>query len=121
VVPQPLEHRPRLAEAVGGIGAHLHPLGHAPVELGLDERDDIDAVDHQIAELAIDVDVEQFDAAHPYVLQPDEAKLRPGEVNVADEGVVEVDLVEGGTPQAHPLEARPVQVLLAKLGHGTGP
>jgi hypothetical protein len=42
------------------------------------------------------VDVDQFDTAHPHRLQPDQAKLRPGEIHVVDEGVIQVDVTEGG-------------------------
>ena len=47
LAPQPVEDGERLPEAVDVGRRHQRALGHPPVELGLDERDDVDAVDHE--------------------------------------------------------------------------
>jgi hypothetical protein len=43
--------------------AHLGPVGVAPVQLGLDQRGDVDPVDGHVHELAGDLDVSHLDAA----------------------------------------------------------
>jgi hypothetical protein len=55
--PRLFDDRPRLAEAVRGGWVELSALRVAPVELGLDERTNVDAVDPDVADLAVDVDV----------------------------------------------------------------
>ena len=58
----------------GSVGAHPGPLGVAPVELRVDERRDVDPVDQQVLDLAVDPDVAQFDAAHHDPAQVDGAE-----------------------------------------------
>jgi hypothetical protein len=65
--------------------------------LGLDERHDLDAVDPDVADLAVDVDI----------LQPRPAQCRAGEVDVAEPRPAEIDL----------LEPRAGEVLFHELGH----
>ncbi len=79
--PQPLQDGPRLAEAVAVVGSHLRPLGHPAVQLGLDQRRDVDAVDDDVLQLAVDLDVDQLDAAHPGAVQHGAADLHSGEVD----------------------------------------
>jgi hypothetical protein len=52
--PQPLENDPGLPKAVGVLGTHLGPLRITAVELGLDQGNDIDAVDPQTLDLTAD-------------------------------------------------------------------
>jgi len=84
-------------------------LGHAPVQLGVDQRRDVHAVHDDVLQLAVDLDVAQLGAAH----------ADTGEVDRAHAGVVEGHLNEGGAPHAHPLHAHIGEVLLAELCHGT--
>jgi len=107
-LPQPFQDRPRLAESVGVVGAHLRPLGHAAVQFGVDQRRDIDAVHDHILQLAADLDVHQLNTAHP----------RPGEQRTADPHPAEVYPAEGRVAQAYVLEALSGQVLLTELSHG---
>jgi hypothetical protein len=95
--PHPFDDRPRLAEAVRVGRVELRPFRVAPVQLGLDERHDIDAVDPDVADLAVDVDI----------LQPRAAQRRAGEVHVAEPRAAEIDL----------LEPRAGEVLLHELDH----
>src|SRR6266581_3827398 len=60
-------------------------------------RRDVDAVDPDVADLAVDVDI----------LQPRAAQRRAGEVHVAEPRAAEIDL----------LEPRAGQILLHELGH----
>jgi hypothetical protein len=99
-------------------GAHPDPLGHAAVQLCFDERCDVDAVHDDVPQLAADLDVDQLDAAQAAAVEQAAAELRSGEVDGPHAGVVEEHPVECGAPEAHALEARSGQVLLAELGHG---
>ncbi|MFN0283000.1 MAG: hypothetical protein ACKVZ6_13670 [Kineosporiaceae bacterium] len=60
---------------------HLRAVGHPAVELGLDQRTDVDPVDRHALDLAGDLDVDQ--------LEPDEA-----------------DVVEEMAPQVRVLDVR---------------
>ena len=82
----------------GGVaGTHLRPVGHAPVQLGVHQRGDVDPVDHDVAHLAGDLDADELDATHA--------------------APVEAGAAEGGAPEVDPLEARSAEVLLAEPGH----
>ena len=79
--------------------------------------DDLDAVEDDVLQLAVDVDVVQLDPAHPHVVEVHHAELGAAEDDVVEPGVVEVDVGEGRAAQVRRLEARAGQLLLAKLGH----
>jgi hypothetical protein len=57
LVPEPLHGVPRLAEARRVRRAHLGPVGVALVQLGVDQRPDVDTVDRHVLDFAGDVDV----------------------------------------------------------------
>jgi hypothetical protein len=61
VAPQPLEDIPRLAETGRVCRAHPDPVRVPAVELGIDQRCDVDAIDHDVLDLAVYVDVDQLD------------------------------------------------------------
>ena len=106
--PEPLDDVPGLAVA-GGVGrAHLGPVGVPPVELGLDERRDVDAVDADVLDVAGDVDVLEPDVAGAKAPQVDLAERRTAQVDVVEGGAVEVDVLEEGAGQPGPFEAAPV-------------
>lgn len=109
--------RPRLAEPVAVVGAHLRPIGHPTVELGLDERCDVHAVDDDVLQLPVDPHVEQLDSSHPGLGEERGADVRSREVHVPQACVGEVDVVEGGPSQAHAPEPCTGEVLLDELGH----
>jgi hypothetical protein len=46
---------PCLLEADGVCWAHLGAIGISPVELGVDQRADVDAIDRHVLDLAVDV------------------------------------------------------------------
>ena len=83
-----------MAEALRVGGAHERPLRVAPVQLGLDEGCDVDAVDAHVQELAADLDVGQFHAAHDDVVEVDSAEGRAAEVGGSEAGVAQVDSFE---------------------------
>ena len=72
---------PRFAEACGVGRAHLGPVRIPPVEFGLDQRPDVDAVDRQVHDLAVDIDVAKLDAAHHDPGQVRAAQARTGQVD----------------------------------------
>lgn len=117
-LPQPLQDRPRLTDPVTVVGAHPRPIGHAAVQLGFDERCDVDAVHDDVPHLAADLHVDQLDAPQAAPAEQGAADRRPREVDSMQGGVVEEHPVERGAPEAHALEACSGQVLLAELGHG---
>jgi hypothetical protein len=88
---------PRLTEAVAVVGTHLRPLRRATVQFGLDERCDVDSVDHDVLQFAADLDVDELGAAHPH----------PGEVDSLHLSVAKTDA----------FETRSGEVLLVKPGH----
>ena len=93
-VPGVLDRSPRLPQARGIRGPPQRPAGEAPVELALDERDDVDAVDHQrLAER-----------------QPGRVDLHAGDLRPADDDVGEVGLDE----------PRAAQVLVPELARLAG-
>jgi hypothetical protein len=68
--PQPLDDVPRLAEAGRFRRAHPGALRVLPVELSLDQWADVDAVDPDVEDVAVEVDVVQIDATHHHVAHP---------------------------------------------------
>ena len=101
--PELLDRVPCLDES-GRVGRpHLGPAGLAPVELGLDQRRDVDAVDRHVLEVSGDVDIGQLDIAHDHA----------GEVDAPEPGVGQVDLAEFGAAQVGELEP-----LAAKISTG---
>jgi hypothetical protein len=96
-LPELFDDCPRLTEAVAVVGTHLRPRRHSAIQFGLDERCDVDAVDHDVLQLAADLDLDELDAAHPH----------PGEV----------DSLYLGVPMTDALEMRSGEVLLVKPGH----
>lgn len=95
--PRLLDDPPRRAEAASVGRVELRPFRVAPVQLGLHERHDVDAIDPDVADLAVDVDI----------LEPRAAHRRAGEVHVSEPRAAEIDL----------LEPRAGEVLLHELGH----
>ena len=89
LLPQPFQDVPRRAEAVGVGRAHLGTIRVAAVEFGLHQGDDVDAVDRDVLEQAVQVHVDQERAAD----------RGAGEVDVAEPGAGQVDLVEPGAGQ----------------------
>ncbi len=97
LTPASFDDLPRRPVARGVGGSHRDPLGVAPVELGHDERGDVDAVDGHVLDLARDLDVDQLDASHhdlpevgllePGAGQVDEAEARAGEVLALEDAV----------------------------------
>ena len=111
--PPRLEDRPGLAEALGVDRPHFCAVRVPPVELGSDERSDVHAVDADIHQVAVDVDVPQVDAPqarvedraaahvrapqeHPTQLPAGEVVLLPLEHVASLSGVRTVDLRETG-------------------------
>jgi hypothetical protein len=94
LVPEPLEDAPRVADAGRVCRAHLGPAGIPPIQLGVHQGPDVDAIDRLVHDLAVDVNVDQFDAPHhdpaqvdpaePGAGQVDRAELRAAEVNALD-------------------------------------
>jgi hypothetical protein len=80
--------------------AHLGPVGIPPIGFGGDQRPDVGAVDRQVLDLAVDVHVDQLDAAHqdpahrhPAELgvgQDDGTELRAAKVNALEPGATEI-------------------------------
>ena len=96
LVPEPPEDLPRLAEPGRVLRAHLDPVGLPAVKLGLDQRADVDPVDGDVHDLAVDGDVDQFDAAHGH----------PGHVHPVEPGIGEIAGEELGTGQVGAVEPR---------------
>jgi hypothetical protein len=65
-----------------------------PRELGVDERRDVDSVDDEVVDLAVDASIDQFDAAHHDAAHVDAAQPR----------LAQVDRTQLGTAQVDPLE-----------------
>ena len=84
--PEPLEDLPRFLEALDGGRMHLGPVGHAAVELGLDQRADVDAVDRHIFDLAGDLDVDQLEADEADVVEGDRAEVGVLDVRAPGDG-----------------------------------
>lgn len=88
--PEPLDGVPHRADVVGRLPlAELHPLRVPPVQFGADEVAHVDAVDHDVAEVAGDADVDQ-----PAVPDRD-----AGQVAIGEPGSAKVRDVESGTPE----------------------
>src|SRR5680860_949522 len=106
LAPESLDDVPRLAEASRVSGAHLRSVGIPPVELGVDQGSDVNTTDRQVLDLAVDVDVDELDAAHHDAAQVDGAEgcgvqvrradLGPGQVHHLEPGIGQVDLLEPG-------------------------
>jgi len=82
LVPQPLHDIPGLAEPGRVSRAHLGPVGIPLVQLRVDQRPDVDPVDRHVHDLAVDLDVAEFDAAHHRPAQVDLAELAARQVGV---------------------------------------
>ncbi len=128
VGPAPLDDVPRRTEA-GRVGRpHPRPVGVATVELCLDQRRHVDAVDHEVRHLAVDPDVDhldapqdgagQIDAAEAGAGQVDGAELGAGQVDAVEPRPGQVDAVEPRPGQVDAVEPRPAQVVPGELGHG---
>jgi len=74
--PARLEDRPGLAKALGVDGPHLCAVRVPPVELGIDERSDVYAVDADIHQSAVDVDIPQVDTPQARVEDRAAAHIR---------------------------------------------
>ncbi len=75
-----LDERPAAAEAVDIVGAEPLALGVAAVELGFDQRADVDVVDDETLHEAGELDVDQQDAVHPHTAQVALAEHRATEI-----------------------------------------
>ena len=93
----------------------------APVELCLDQRPDLDAVDRDVADLAVDGDAVEDDPAEPGAGEVDLPELEAGGVGAVDGGVVEVDLREPRAREVDLLEARARQTALPQHERLAGP
>ncbi len=98
--PGALQRGPVRTQAVRVLGAALGAAGKAAVELGLDERDHVDAVDAQEAA----------------VREPRRIDVRAVDVDLAHHDAGQVGVDEPGTPQADAAELRSPQV----VGSGEG-
>ena len=103
------EDVPGLAELVGGLRLHLRVVGIAARELRLDQGRDVDAVDHDVLELAVDLDVGQLDPTHPYVADADVSHPRAREVDPAETCLAQARVLER--------RVREVVQLVAHDGH----
>ncbi len=72
---------PRRSVAVGVFGSHRRAIRVATVEFRLNQWHDVDAVDHEILDFAVDGDVDQVDAAHHDATEIHAAELGVGEVH----------------------------------------
>ncbi len=98
-----------MPEAVGVARPHRRTVREPPVELGLDERTDVDAVDGQALDLAADLHPPDGGAADHDVGEEDVAQSQAREVargeagssraDVADDGAGEVDLLGTHVPE----------------------
>jgi hypothetical protein len=88
-----------------------------PVQLGGDQRRDVDVVDPQVPDLPVDVGVDQVDAAHHDPAQVGAVQPGVGQVDVAQPGAVEPDPVEPGRAEVDALEERPVEVGVDEVSH----
>ena len=70
-----------------------------PVQLGVDERPDVDAIDRHVHDLAVDVDVDHLDAPHHDPAQVDGAELGTGHIDGTQLRAAEVDALEPGATQ----------------------
>ena len=83
----------------------------APVEFRVQQRSDVDAVDGEILDLAVDVGVDQLDAAHDDTMQTDTSEPGSGQVDGAQLGSAEIDPLEPGTAQIGTQEVRHARTL----------
>jgi hypothetical protein len=107
-VPEPLDDVPRFPEAGGVGGAHLGPVGVAPVKLRVDQRCYVDPVDQEVVDLAVDPGVDQLDTAHG----------DSGHVYAPEPGAGKVDGAELRTCQVDTLEVRAAHAIPRELSHG---
>ena len=107
LAPHPPEDVPRLAETGRVCRAHLGPVGVPPVELRIDQRRDVDAIDRHILDLAVDVHADQFDAPHH----------GPAQVHPAEPGAGQVHGVELHTAEVSPLEPGAAEIGTDEVSH----
>jgi hypothetical protein len=111
---------PGLAEVVGRPRLHLGVVGIPTHHLGLDQRPDVDAVDDDVLQLAVDLDVEQLGASDPesvqiglpdpHVVQVDQPERRPGQVDAIEAGVPQVGALVRDAREVLPLVAHAARV-----------
>ncbi|MCB5281416.1 hypothetical protein BJQ89_01161 [Arthrobacter sp. ES1] len=103
--PGPLQHRPRRTKTLGVSCVSFGAAGKAAVQFGLDERDDVDAVDQQ---------------GVPAIEEPRRIDLRPGHVHTAQHGAGQVGADEPGSAQVHVGEfCAPEVIGLTESCHGS--
>jgi hypothetical protein len=102
--PKPVQDCPRLSEPVGVYWAHFWPKGIATIQFGLDQRRDVHAIDHEVLDVTVDVDVNQIDTAHHHSTQVDASELGVRKVDGVKHCAVHFDLFETGTPKVGVLE-----------------
>jgi len=99
LAPEPLEDVPRLTEAGWVCRAHLGPVGIPPVQLRVHQGPDVDTIDRQVLDLALDVGAGQFDTPHHDPAQVDTAEPGAGQVDGAQQRAAEVNALEPGATQ----------------------
>jgi hypothetical protein len=89
----------------------------APVELLVDQGPDVHTVDRELADLAVDVDVDHVDPAHHHVAQVETAE--GGAVHPArpDLRPAQVDALEPGIGQVHTLEPGAGEIRIDEVSH----
>jgi hypothetical protein len=90
----------------------------APVQLRGDQWRDVDLVDPQVPDVAVDVGVDQVDAAQHDPAQVDSVQPGVGQVDVAQLGAGETDPLEPGRAEVDALEERPAEVGVDEVSHG---
>ena len=88
-----------------------------PIQFRVEQRRDVDAVDGESVDLAVNRDVDELDAAHGDALEGDIAERRVDESDGAKRRAGQVGLSKRRATQIHALEACVVQISLVELDH----
>jgi hypothetical protein len=89
--------------------AHLGPIRIPPVELGVDQGRDVDTVDRDIVDFAVNIDIDQLHTA----------QHRPFQVNSAELSVAQVDSAKPRSAQVDALESGAVKIGTKEVSHTT--
>ena len=114
-----LEQVPGLAEARRVGRVHERTLGRLPVQFRFDVGRHLDAVDHDVAQLAVDDHVEHLGTEELGAVHHHAAELGAVEPHPPAVGVLELHLVQSRAGQRSASERRAGQVLVDELAHGT--